>query len=122
METSLALTIIGGVLILVGIVKNVIPKQFNQLIMGELVEKAINPAAAMRTVIGGGFIAVGVTALYCRNLPSDAALTLLTSLQIGMAVILATIILAKVRGFMEDIPIPPLVIFPILIAIPFFVS
>ncbi len=122
MDTSLALTIIGSVLILIGIVKNVIPKQFNQLIMGDLVEEAVNPAAGMRTVIGGGFMAVGITALYCRELPTAQAVTLLTSLQIGMGVIMATIILSKVRGFIDDLPIPPLVVFSVLIAIAFYAS
>lgn len=122
MDTNLALTIIGSVMMLIGIIKNVIPKQFNQLVMGELHEAAVNPGAAMRIVIGGGFIAVGVTALYCRNLPSESALMLLTALQIGLAVIMVTIISGKVRGFMDDIPIPPLIIFSGLIAIAYFAS
>lgn len=122
MDTSLALTIIGSVMILIGIVKNAIPKQFNQLIMGDLHEAAVNPGAAMRVVIGGAFIAVGVTALYCRNLPTESALMLLTALQIGLAVIMATIISGKVRGFTNDIPIPPMVIFSGLIVMAYFAS
>ena len=52
METSLALTIIGSELILVGVILIVIPKVVNQKTMGDLVEEAVNPAAALRTVIG----------------------------------------------------------------------
>ena len=40
METSLALTIIGGVLTLVGIIFNAIPEIVNQKIMGDLGEEA----------------------------------------------------------------------------------
>ena len=50
METSLALTIIGCVLILVGVIFNVIPKVVNQKIMGDLAEEAVNPAVVLRTV------------------------------------------------------------------------
>jgi len=48
METSLALTIIGSVLILVGVIFNVIPKVVNQKVLGDLAEEAVNPAAAFR--------------------------------------------------------------------------
>ena len=122
MDTSVALTIIGSVMILLGLVKNLIPKKFNQIVMGDLHEAAVNPSAAMRIVIGGAFIAVGIIAVYCRNLPNNSAVILLTGLQIGLAVILVTIISGKLRGFMDDIPIPPLFIFSGLIAIGYFAS
>ena len=48
METSLVLTIIGSVLILVGVIFNAIPKVENQKPMGDLAEGAVNPAAAFR--------------------------------------------------------------------------
>ena len=48
METSLALTIIGSELILVGVILNVIPKVVNQKTMGELAEEGVNPEAAFR--------------------------------------------------------------------------
>ena len=48
METSLALTIIGSELILVGVILNVIQKVVNQKTMGELAEEAVNPEAAFR--------------------------------------------------------------------------
>ena len=48
METSLVLTIIGSVLILVGVIFNAIPKVVNQKPMGDLSEGAVNPAAAFR--------------------------------------------------------------------------
>lgn len=122
MSTSLSLTIIGSVLILLGLVKNLIPEKFNQIVMGDLHEAAINPGAAMRIVIGGAFMAVGIIAIYCRNLPNESATILLTAIQIGLAVIMVTIISGKLRGFMDDIPVPPLFIFSGLIAIGYFAS
>ena len=122
METSLALTIIGTILTLVGIIFNAIPVLVNKQIMGDLAEEAINPAAALRTVLGGTAIAVGFIALYCRGLPSKQASTLLIALGIGMIVIMSTIILIKPRGFADDIPIPPLVMFVILTSIAFYAS
>ena len=122
METRLALTIIGSVLTLVGVLFNAIPEIVNQKVLGDLVEAAVNPAAALRTVIGGAALAFGFTALYCRNLPTKQASTLLTAMGIGMIVIMSTIILIKLRGFGEDIPIPPVIMFIILIFIAFYSS
>ena len=64
METRLALTIIGRVLTLVGVLFNAIPEIVNQKVLGDLVKAAVNPAAALRTVIGGAALAFGFTALY----------------------------------------------------------
>ena len=122
METSLALTIIGSVLTLVGVLFNAIPKVANQKIMGDLAEEAVNPAAALRSIIGGSAFTVGFTALYCRNLPAEQASTLLTTLGIGMIVIMSTIILTKFRGLADDFHIPTVVMFIILIAIAFYAS
>ena len=122
METSLALTIIGSVLTLVGVLFNAIPKVANQKVMGDLAEEAVNPAAALRSIIGGSAFTVGFTALYCRNLPTKQASTLLTAMGTGMIVIMSTIILIKLRGFGEDIPITPVIMFIILIFIAFYSS
>ena len=122
METRLALTIIGSVLTLVGVLFNAIPEIVNQKVLGDLVEAAVNPTAALRTVIGGAALAFGFTALYCRKLPTKQASTLLTAMGTGMIVIMSTIILIKLRGFGEDIPIPPVIMFIILIVIAFYSS
>ena len=122
MEASLALTIIGTTLILVGLIFNAIPVLVNKQIMGDLAEEAVNPAAALRTILGGSAIAVGFIAFYCRGIPNEQASTLLTALGVGMIVIMSTIILIKPRGFAGDIPIPPVVMFIILIIIAFYAS
>jgi len=122
MEASLALTIIGTVLILVGLIFNAIPLLVNKQVMGDLAEEAVNPAAALRTILGGSAIAVGFIAFYCRGLPNEQASILLTALGVGMIVIMTTIILIKPRGFADDIPIPPVVMFIILTIIAFYAS
>jgi len=122
MEASLALTIIGTVLILVGFIFNAIPVLVNKQIMGDLAEEAINPAAALRTVLGGSAMAVGFIAVYCRGLPNEQASILLTALGVGMIIIMSTIILIKPRGFSDEIPIPPVVMFIILTIIAFYSS
>ena len=122
MEASLALTIIGTVLILVGFIFNAIPVLVNKQIMGDLAEEAINPAAALRTVLGGSAMAVGFIAVYCRGLPNEQASILLTALGVGMIIIMSTIILIKPLGFSDEIPIPPVVMFIILTIIAFYSS
>ena len=122
METRLALTIIGSVLTLVGVLFNAIPEIVNQKVLGDLVEAAVNPAAALRTVIGGAALAFGFTALYYRNLPTKQASALLTAMGTGMIVIMSTIILIKLRGFGEVIPMPTVIMFIILIFIAFYSS
>ena len=64
METNLALTIIGSVLILVGIIFNAVPKLVNEKIMGQLPKEAVGISALFRVVLGGLAIAIGTIALY----------------------------------------------------------
>ena len=122
METSLALTIIGIVLTLVGIIFNAIPKIVNQKIMGGLAPEAENPAAALRVAIGGISIAVGIIALYCKDFPVDQASALLVAMGTGFIVIMAAIISMKLRGFSDEVAVPPLVMFIILTIIAFYAS
>ena len=67
MEIKLAMFIMGSVLIIVGVVKNVIPVKFNEGIFGKIEGEAENFAAAMRTNIGSILIGVGVILLLNRN-------------------------------------------------------
>ena len=122
METSLALTIIGGVLTLVGIIFNAIPEIVNQKIMGDLGEEAARVAAGLRVAIGGISIAVGIIALYCKDFPVDQASALLVAMGTGFIVIIAAIISMKFRGFSDEVAIPPVVMFIILTIIAFYAS
>jgi hypothetical protein len=52
MDTNIALTIIGSIMILVGIIFNAIPKFVNEKIMGEFPQDAVNIAALFRVILG----------------------------------------------------------------------
>ena len=60
MNTTLALTIIGIVQILVGIIFNLIPKEVNKKINPDIPAEAEDIAATFRVIIGGISIAMGV--------------------------------------------------------------
>ena len=114
METNLALTIIGSVLILLGIIYNVVPKLVNEKIMGQLPNEAVRISALFRVLLGGLAIAIGTIALYCRYLPTEHAGHLLFSMGSGFVVVILTIISGKLRGFDDEIPIPPIILFTLL--------
>ena len=114
MDTNLALTIIGIVLMLVGVIFNVIPKQVNKKINPDIPAEAENIAATFRVIIGGIAIALGFIVFYCRNLPIQEAMTLLYGLGIGFIVIALGIISVKPRGFDKQIAFPPVIMFFIL--------
>ena len=114
METNLALTIIGTVMILVGLIFNVIPKVVNEKIMGKLPEEAVGISALFRVVLGGLAIAIGTIALYCRHLPAEYAGHFLFSMGSGFVVVILTIVSGRLRGFDDYIPIPPIILFTLL--------
>ena len=114
METNLALTIIGSVLILVGIIFNAVPKLVNEKIMGQLRKEVVGISALFRVVLGGLAVAIGTIALYCRHLPAEHAGHLLFSMGSGFVVVILTIVSGKLRGFDDEIPIPPIILFTLL--------
>ena len=114
MDTNLALTIIGSALILVGVIFNAIPKIINEKIMGELPEDAVNISALFRVVLGGFGIAIGTIAMYCRDLPVEYASKVLFSMGSGFIIVIITIISGKFRGFDENVPLPPIILFTLL--------
>lgn len=122
MDTNLALLIIGVVMTLFGVGFNVNPKAVNKVIMGELAEEAVNPAAALRIMTGAFSLAIGIISFCCRDLPYEQASTLLSGLAIGFVVLIAGIFSIKIRGFSDDIPIPPIVVFIILTIIAIYAS
>ena len=83
MDTNMALTIIGVVLMLVGVIFNVIPKQVNKKINPDIPAEAENIAATFRVIIGGIAFALGYITFYCRNSPMTQAMTLLFALGVG---------------------------------------
>tara|TARA_Y100001960_G_scaffold183169_1_gene191973 strand:- start:1570 stop:1950 length:381 start_codon:yes stop_codon:yes gene_type:complete len=119
MENALAMQIVGAVLVLVAIMKNRDPIGFNKSIFGDVEGVEGGPAASMRMLIGGGFAGIGAINLYCSFNVEDAGSSeaILVGTAIGLALVFATILAAKFRGYLEHIPTPPMVIFPGLIAI-----
>ena len=119
MEHTLAMQITGAVLGLVAIMKNKDPIAMNKSIFGDVEGVEGGPAASMRMLIGGAFAGIGTINLYCSFNVEDAAATeaIVMGTAIGLAIVFGTIVWAKVRGFLEEIPMPPMIIFPSLIAI-----
>ncbi len=121
MDSTVAFTIIGCVLAFVGIVFNLIPKQINQKLMGDLTEEASQVAAGFRVILGSIGITFGIVALSCRNFPPGEAQTLLYALGAGFCVIVAIFVSVKIRGF-GAFPIPPAIMFTILAVISFYTA
>tara|TARA_B100001996_G_scaffold336989_1_gene288599 strand:+ start:546 stop:914 length:369 start_codon:yes stop_codon:yes gene_type:complete len=122
METSLAFTIIGIALSIVGVLFFLFPAAVNEKVMDPLSESAVRPAAALRSVLGTSAIWTGLVALLCRSFPQDQASALLTAFGIGMSLMLVSIIGIKVRNFQDEVPYPPIALFVVLTAIAFYAA
>ena len=120
MDTSLALTIIGSVLSLIGVIFIVIPKVVNEKTMNDLPTEAVNISALFRSANGGLGLALGMVAIYCRNLPPEYSSTVLLSLGTGFILVNLSLISGKLRGFSNELPIPPMVIFLFLTIIAYY--
>jgi len=119
METSLAFTIIAVALTLLGLFKFIAPKKFNENAMGELHKEAVNPAAAIRSALGGMVLTVALIAFMSRDLSQEAASVILCAIGIGLVTTICFVVLNKVRGFSDEIPIPPMVLLGVLSIIAF---
>lgn len=111
-------------MLLTGIKMNVDPKGFNRDIFGDFVGIDSGEASAMRMAIGGGPIGMATLLLYASvNLDSgDAGATILVGAGLGLAAFFITIISAKFRGFVDNIPTLPMVLLPLLIILCFYVG
>ena len=119
METSLAFTIIAVALTLLGLFKFIAPKKFNENAMGELHEEAVNPAAAIRSALGGMVLTVALIAFMSRNLDQEAASVVLCAIGIGLVTTICFVVLNKIRGFSDEVPIPPMILLAVLSIIAF---
>ena len=118
MDTNLALTIIGSVLTFIGVVFIAVPKVVNEKTINDLPSEAVNISAVFRSANGGLGLALGIIAIYCRNLPSEYAETVLLSLGIGFVILNLAFLSGK--RFEDELPIPPMVIFLILAILAFY--
>jgi len=119
METSLAFTIIAGALTLLGLFKFIAPKKFNENAMGELHPEAINPAAAIRAALGGVVLTVALIAFMSRELGQAEANTILCAIGTGLVTTICFVVLNKLRGFSDEIPVPPMILLGVLSIIAF---
>ena len=111
MDTNLALTIIGSVMTVIGVVFIAIPKVVNEKTMSDLPREAVNISALFRAANGGLGLALGMVAIYARNLPTEYAETVLLSLGTGFILVNLALLSGKIRGFGDELPVPPMVIF-----------
>ena len=73
MDTNIALIIIGVILSFIGVVFIAIPKVVNEKVDPDLPSDAVHIAAMFRAANGGFGFALGMVAIYCRNLPVEYA-------------------------------------------------
>ena len=121
MDDIIAMQIIGAVLFLLGTAKMANPVKFNESIFGEVPEEAVAKLASTRMVLGGSVMAISLINLICSFMieSGEATKAILISTSVGLLVFLASMIGAKLRGFLDHIPVPPMVMFPILVIIGF---
>ena len=122
MDTSFVLTIIGIVLSLIGIIFISIPKVVNEKTMNNLPSDAVGIAALFRAANGGLGLALGLVAIYCRNLPPEYAKIVILSLGTGFIFVNLALISGKLRGFDEELPIPPMIIFGLLTILAYYTA
>ena len=67
-------------------------------------------------------IAIGIIAIYNRELPTGDAENLLVSMGIGFIILMGVIAAGFFRKFVDVVIVPPLIIFSILTGICFYVG
>ena len=119
MEHTMAMQIVGGVGLLIGLRMNIDPVGFNKTIFGDVEGIDSGESSAMRMAIGGGLLALGMINIYCSFNVEDTAATeaILTGTAMGLTAFLATVAGPKFRGYTDSIPTMPMVVLPILIGI-----
>ncbi|MDC0327846.1 hypothetical protein OAN05_00920 [bacterium] len=113
--------IVGVVLLLLGMVKMAKPVEFNKNIFGEIPEAEVAKLASMRMILGGVVTGIGLINLICSFMIDDAesAKAVMVSTGVAMLVFWGSIIAANLRGFIDHIPKPPMVLLPVLSIISF---
>ena len=109
----------SGVLLLFALRKILAPVQFNEEIFGEIHPDEVDNSAAMRMMIGAGFGGIGIIGLVVgfRLDAGEATETLLYALAGAYGFMFATLLFAFQKGHLKEIPKPPLVIFPAMVAL-----
>ena len=118
MEHTLAMQIVGGVALLIGLRMNIDPVGFNKSIFGDVEGIESGESSAMRMAIGGGLLALAMVNIYCSfNVEDAAGKAILTGTAMGLAAFLVTVATPKFGGYTDSIPTLPMVVLPTMIAI-----
>ena len=122
MDTNIVLTVIGIVLSLIGVIFIAIPKVVNEKTMSNLPSNSVGISALFRAANGGLGLALGLVAIYCRNLPTEYAKIVILSLGTGFIFVNLALISGKLRGFDDELPIPPMIIFGVLTVLAYYTA
>jgi hypothetical protein len=119
MEHTLAMQIVGGMALLIGLRMNYDPVGFNKETFGDVEGVDSNQMSASRMAIGGGVLAIGLINLYCSFNVDDkeATVAILTGTAMGLSAFFMTIAGAKFRGYLDTIPTLPMVVLPSMVVI-----
>ena len=117
MEHTLAMQIVGGVALLIGLRMNIDPVGFNKNIFGDVEGIESGESSAMRMAIGGGLLALAMVNLYCSFNVDDTAAGEAVLTAMGLAAFFVTVAAPKFRGYTDSIPTLPMVVLPTMIAI-----
>ena len=116
MEHTLAMQIVGGVALLIGLKMNFDPVGFNKDIFGDVEGVDSNLMSASRMAIG--ILGLGLINLYCSlNVDDAAAKAILTGTAIGLSAFFLTIAGAKFRGYTDSIPTLPMIVLPSMVVL-----
>ena len=121
MDYAIFMQIVGLVLLLMGMVNMTKPVESNKYIFGEIPEAEVTKLAYTRMILGGVVTGIGLINLICSVMIDDAesAKAVMVSTGVAMLVFWGSIIGASVRGFIDHIPKPPMVLLPVLSIISF---
>ena len=120
MEHAIFMQIVGTVLLLMGMVNLAIPVESNKNIFGEIPEAEVAKLAYMRMILGGVVTGIGLINLICSvMIDEESAKVVMASTGVAILVFWGSIIGANLRGFIDPIPKPPMVLLPVLSIISF---
>ena len=120
MDHAIFMQIVGAVLLLMGMVNLAIPVESNKNIFGEIPEAEVAKLAYMRMILGGVVTGIGLINLICSvMIDEESAKAVMASTGVAILVFWGSIIGANLRGFIDPIPKPPMVLLPVLSIISF---
>lgn len=107
----------SAIILLIAIRKIMIPIKFNEEVFGEIHPDEVHNSASLRMLVGAGFGGVGLMGLILGYTleAGEATEYLLYAMATAFTLIFGTLLFSKQRGYFQEIPIAPLVVFPLLI-------